>query len=344
MASSLYALTVEELTPEELAGQMIVVYNADAPLLAKYCIGGIIMFTGMIKDSASVATELAAKQKAMKIPLLVCIDQEGGGVNRLAHIPAFADAPSATKMADMSTQEVTKQGYTTGRFLRAVGINTNFAPCLDPAIGCNSDTVTYMALRERSFNGASQTIVSGAGAFLAGTRSGKCLAFAKHFPGYDVAGNSDKVITRSMASSADITHYIEPFQKLQEQVDGVMMSNIVYENIDTLPAVLSPRIVGMAREIYPQKIIITDDLWAVSVRQIVEPNISGFKHATPDSLFAKLVTLAVEAGNDMLLITHMGKVATMVDAIMAYMAVSPQNTEQVKRSVQRILSLKEKLK
>ena len=122
------------------------------------------------------------------------------------------------------------------------------------------------------------------------------------------------------------------------------MSNIVYTTLDSVPAVLSPVVVGKAREFFGDRVIITDDLWAVSVRQVVEPACHTFRHPTSDLLFKKLVKLAVRAGNDMLLITHGGKVAIMVEAIVECAREDDACRKLVDAAVKRIMKLKDELR
>ena len=333
---------LSKMTPCEKAGQMIIVYNPDLEYLKKYPVGGVILFKGMVRDTAAVARDLKAKQQAMKIPLLVCIDQEGGNINRLGNLGKYKKTLSAKQLAEVADDSVQAIAEELTKSLNNMGINTNFAPCLDPAINADGDT-TFMEVRHRSF-GEDVLLISRKGkAFARGINEQDGFSILKHFPGYDATGNSDLNLTESGASEAAMERFMQPFRHVIRQSNGLMMSNIIYRNLDSLPAVLSHKVVATAREICGDKLIITDDLWAVSVRQVVAPDLKEFKKDIPDKQFGRLVEMAVTAGNDMLLITHMGKVKVMMDAITRLINRDAKAKGKVDAAVLRILKLKQPL-
>jgi beta-N-acetylhexosaminidase len=137
--------------------------------------------------------------------------------------------------------------------------------------------------------------------------------------------------------------YLLPFRALCEKADGIMMSNIVYRNVDSLPAVLSPKIAGMARGICGENLLITDDLWAVSLRSFVHPDKPIHKTHYPDDRFSRITELAVRAGNDMLMITYPKKVPLMIRTIREMAKKDPKIKQRVDESVLRILKAKEKI-
>jgi len=334
---------LSSLTPAEKAGQMIIVYNTDVDFLREYNVGGIILFKPMVTDSLLLERELAQKQRAMAIPLLVCIDQEGGSINRLGNLARFAKTPAAEELTRFPDRVVRSSAAELTDFLLSVGININFAPCLDPARSLATGQPTYMAVNQRSFGDSPALITRKAGAFLSGVNQAGGLAGVKHFPGYDAPQNSDQRLTVSPASAEAIAQYLLPFAELAPSCDGVMMSNIVYSELDSLPAVLSARVVAWARSLYGDGLIVTDDLWAVSVRQVVDPAITSLRQETSDRKFAALVEMAVLAGNDMLLITYPDKVPVMIEAITQLMERNHRAQQSVDAAVLRILRLKQKL-
>ena len=334
---------LNRLTPAEKAGQMIIVYNTDIDFLREHSVGGIILFKQMVTDSLLLKRELEQKQRAMAIPLLVCIDQEGGTINRLGNLARFAATPSAVELTRLPDRVVRSSAAELTDFLLGVGINLNFAPCLDPARSLATGQPTYLADHQRSFGDSPALITRKAGAFLSGVNQAGGLAVVKHFPGYDTPQNSDQRLTVSRASAEAIAQYLLPFAELAPSCGGVMMSNIVYSELDTLPAVLSARVVAWARSLYGDGLIITDDLWAVSVRQVVDPAITGLRQETSDRKFTVLIEMAVLAGNDMLLITYPDKVPVMIEAITQLMARDHRARQSVDAAVLRILRLKQKL-
>jgi len=331
-----------EMTAREKAGQMLIVYNSPADFLVEHGVGGVILFTNMVTDARALADELRAKQAAVRIPLLVCIDQEGGNINRLVNLECFASTLSAHRMSQLTAHDIAAIAAEVTDFLREVGININFAPCLDPVRGSACDT-TYMAHRHRSFGDNPETITSKAGAFLDGAACAGGFNILQHFPGYDVATNSDVEMTHSTAPLQTIDRNLIPFANLVQRSGGVMMSNIAYDSLDSVPAVLSARVVGMARALVGDRLVITDDLWAGSLREMVAPPGADFATDLPDELFTRLVERAVLAGNDMLLITYPAKVPVMLDAITRLVAHDPAAQRLVDAAVLRILAAKQRL-
>jgi beta-glucosidase-like glycosyl hydrolase len=340
---TLCARQLAAMTPAAKAGQMIIVYNTDADFLRTHQVGGIILFQPMITDSLLLRREIEQKQRAVAIPLLVCIDQEGGRINRLSNLAPFATTPSAAELSRMPDHAVRESAAALTAYLRSVGINLNFAPCLDPARSLATGAATYIADQDRSFGDRPALIARKAGAFLAGVNRRDGLAVAKHFPGYDAPQNSDQHLTTSAATAEAVAQYLVPFAELAPACAGVMMSNIVYSALDSLPAVISPKVVAWARSLYGDGIVVTDDLWAVSVRQVVDPTVTSLRQETSDRRFGELVQRAVLAGNDMLLITYPTKVPVMIAAITRLMETDPPARALVDAAVLRILRLKQRL-
>ena len=61
-----------------------------ADLLSKYDFGGVILFAGNIADPTQTVTlirdiQVAAMKSEQGIPMFICVDQEGGMVNRISY-------------------------------------------------------------------------------------------------------------------------------------------------------------------------------------------------------------------------------------------------------------------
>ena len=209
---------LSRLTAAEKAGQMVIVYNTDIDFLREHNVGGIILFKPMVTDSLLLKRELEQKQRAMAIPLLVCIDQEGGTINRLGNLARFATTPAAVELTGLPDRVVRSNAAELTDFLLSVGININFAPCLDPARSLATGQPTYMADHQRSFGDSPALITRKAGAFLSGVSQAGGLAVVKHFPGYDAPQNSDQRLTVSPASAESIAQYMLP------TIQGFVMS------------------------------------------------------------------------------------------------------------------------
>ncbi|MBN1575050.1 MAG: glycoside hydrolase family 3 protein [Chitinispirillaceae bacterium] len=324
------------------AGQMILVYNSPYEFLDEHNIGSVLIMQNMLKNPDKLKKTINETQIKMKIPLLVAIDQEGGTVNRLGYLPQWKDIPSAQVMTRWPKDSIFVYQKRVAEALSALGINLNFAPVLDPAENY-SGIPTYIDKKRRSYGTASEEIEPPAAAIIDAFSENNIGCVVKHFPGYDVDVNSDFKIAISKADSLQISQYITPFQTLHKQYCGIMMSSILYKNICEAPAVFCPKMVGLARTISPDGIIVTDDLWGVALRSYTYPGqkIQTLKY--PDTAFIRIVEYVVKAGNDMLMITYPDKVPLIVDTIEKLAENDPAVLEHVNAAAGRILALKNKL-
>jgi len=101
--------------------------------------------------------------------------------------------------------------------------------------------------------------------------------------------------------------------------------------------------VGWARSLCQDKLIITDDLWGTALRSYISGGGEVSSRHYPDEDFRRLVTQAFWAGNDMLMITYPEKVKVMQAALQSLVRKDPQARKRMDESVRRILLAKEKL-
>jgi len=336
--------TVDELlqsmSDEQKAAQLIMVYFASPEFVIKHEFGAVLVMQSMIKDTKTLSAKLDKLQHQSAIGVLTAIDQEGGNVNRLKRLPGWKNTPSAATQAAWPNRKILNHQLKVAAQLRTMGINTNLAPVLDPSHN-HQGKPAFMGKRKRSFGQKPCAITSKAAEFIEAHQQNNVLTISKHFPGYDAENNSDHEIAISDASRTDLNNTIQPFLALAPIVDGVMMSSIHYQKMTDRPAVLSTEMVGWARELHPQKIIITDDLWGQALRSWINP-ISAKRKKYPDEDFLVLTRMALDAGNDILMITYPKKAVLMKKAITEWMQQDETLRLRVDQSVRRILSTKEK--
>ncbi len=336
-ASSIDTL-LASMSNEEKAAQLILVYFSSTEFVASHGFGGVLVMQNMIKDLDQLSSRLQRLQQQSKIGVLVTIDQEGGKVNRLKYLPGWKHLPSAKTMSHWPTGKIEAHNRRVARILKRAGIHLNLAPVLDPSHN-QSGEQTLIGFEQRAFGKTGDRIFANTSAVIRGFHSQGILTIAKHFPGYNVAAHSDHEIAISHATKQDITRNAETFGRVAPQVDGVMISSIQYQKLDSRPAVLSPRVVAWARQIYPDKLIITDDLWGVALRSWINPK-AAEHHNYPDRDFLQLVRMTLDAGNDLLMITYPQKALVMKQAIAKWMQTDPELREKVNHSVRRILLTK----
>jgi beta-N-acetylhexosaminidase len=262
-----------EIGLKRLVGQTIVANlgkrGADEELLGRIRqgrVGGLIAFP---RGAQSLRTDIQEAQAAARQgdnpPLLVMIDQEGGGVKRLPEGPPDLSPRQLGAAGD--EDESRSQGEDTGAYLKGLGVNVDLAPVLDI-----SEPNTARKISSRTF-GTDPEVVSNVGvAFAEGLQDGGVVATPKHFPGLGRATvTTDERPVTIAATSDELQTDIEPFRAAVDGgVDAVMVSNASYPTLTPgaeEPAVFSPQIVrGLLRDqLGFEGVVITDDLEAPAI-------------------------------------------------------------------------------
>jgi beta-N-acetylhexosaminidase len=330
------------MTMEEKAGQMILVYHSDYDFLREHKVGGVLIMQNMLKKPSVLKAQLRHAQENLPIPLFVAIDQEGGAVNRLSPLVGWKKTPSAQKLTTWAPDSIEGYSRQVGEKLVQLCINMNLAPVVDPAVN-HEGIETLMGRKGRSFGTEPERIASAARAFIKGFSDRNVLCVAKHFPGYDTPSNSDLEAASSDADSQTIAGYAGVFHSLDPLMASIMMTSIHYRSICDTPAVFCPAMVAWARRVSENAIIMTDDLWTTSLRHFILPDESVHPSRYPDSAFSRLVSCAVRAGNDMLMITYPEKVPLIISTIMAMAQADSSVAEHVDGAVRRILRAKQRI-
>jgi beta-N-acetylhexosaminidase len=204
-----------------------------------------------------------AYQSAAGIPLLVCIDQEGGRVNRLKDKYGFTRSLSAAQLGKYrSVDSVRFYAEATAATLRGLGFNMNFAPVVDLATNPDNPIIAKV---ERAYSADPDSVVWFASEVIRQHRRLGVLTALKHFPGH---GSSKDDTHKGLT---DVTNTWEdkeltPYKQLLKAglVDAVMTTHIVNRNLDenALPGTLSKKIIqGILRDrIGYQGVVFTDDM------------------------------------------------------------------------------------
>ncbi len=333
---------VSGMSLEQKAGQMVLVYHSPYEFLREHDVGGVLVMQNMLRKSDGLRVELDSIQRLLPIPVLVTIDQEGGTVNRLSVMKRWKGLPGASEFAMWPADSITRFWSSVGHELHGLRVNTNLAPVLDPAHNA-AGRETFMALRRRAFGDGEEEIVAPAAAFAEAFAAAGVQCIAKHFPGYDAETNSDHDIAVSDADSEWIASSVNVFRRMRPHINGVMMSSIEYRTVSHLPAVFSPPMVSWAREALGDVIVMTDDLWGTALRSHVVGGAEVHPVEYPDSAFARLVELAVRAGNDMLMITFPQKVALLRATIVRLAREDTAVAAHVDRAARRVIASKHAL-
>jgi len=281
-------------------------------------LGGVILFNRCVHDPAQggnigPAGELkrltAALQDLSPEPLLICVDQEGGTVQRLGPENGYASTPSARQLAESGadTTQTKRYGEETAALLADMGVTVNFAPVVDVDRYPDNPIIGRLG---RSFSASPRLVAAHAAAWITAHRRHGIISCVKHFPGHG-SSHAD-----SHLGFVDITTSWHPDELLpyrtllaDDLVDLVMTGHLFNRAIDpAFPATLSPATVtGLLRnKLGYRGAVVSDDLHMQAI--------------TAHYRFGEALCRALAAGIDLLVIgnnltNHPGIVEQAVTAI-----------------------------
>ena len=330
------------MSMRQKAAQMIMVFLTSSEFVIENEIGGVLITGKHLRSFYSYKERMDEIESNLKIPLFTALDQEGGFVNRLTSYSKKWEAlPSAREMRRMDSTDIHSLANKIGSALKELKINMNLAPVLDPSKDSRGKN-SFMEESHRSW-GNDTTNAFKVRAFVKGMSENGVICVSKHFPGYDSWTNSDLQIAISASPKAKIAKNVEFFKTLSSDIPVTMMSSVHFQHISNRPAVFDANIVKMARKYSPDMVMLTDDLWGTSLRAWA----SGKKQIPPrktypDKDFKRLVTAAIDAGNDFLMISYTSKAEDMLNIMMELSQKSPKYKKRIEESAARILKLKYK--
>lgn len=222
--------------------------------------GGVILFARNIESAPQTWALLRDCQGAASLPMFLCVDMEGGMVDRLKDV--VAPAPSAQEVFAAGNPRLFRMhGNLIGLEARALGFNTDFAPVLDLGLEASRSVLT-----SRTVSADQNQVVRYARQFLSGLKAAKVLGCGKHFPGLGAADldthNDLPAVKRSWKQmwAEDLL----PYRRLHRQLPFIMVAHACYPQVarEKLPASLSPRWISgiLRKKIGYRGLVISDDL------------------------------------------------------------------------------------
>lgn len=290
-------------------------------------LAGVVLFAENLPSRAAArrlvgSLEAIPRPPALRDPLLVMVDQEGGQVKRVGGPPAASAAQMGARGAAFSRQ----QGRRTAASLRRLGVNVDLAPVLDVA---RPDGV--IAATERGFGATAARVAATAVPFAAGLQAGGVAATAKHFPGLGAAAeNTDFAVQRLGLSKRRLRAVDEaPYRAfVAAGGDLVMLSTAIYPALSPRPAAFArPIATGELRgRLGFEGVSITDALESVAVRSFGGP--------------ARAAVAAARAGTDLLLFTDLGAAEAAGRALRRQLRAGAFDRAEFEASAQRVLDLR----
>lgn len=304
----------------------------EAEFIIKNNIGGVILFARNIESPEQVhalCTQIQALRHKTrdKLPLFIGVDQEGGRVARLKS--PFTVWPPLSYIGKLdSTSVAFKFALSMGAELRAVGINMDFAPCVDVLTNPKNTVIG-----DRSLSSDPEQVAKLASALVRGYIKSNIIPCAKHFPGHGntIADSHEElpVENADLARLRDVE--MVPFKKVfRARLDMVMTSHIMFPKVDPkFPVTLSEKFIKeiLRGELRYRNLIITDDL--------------DMKALASNFPKDEIPVMALEAGCDILLYcNNFDHPAIALESLEKAVKEHRITAKQIDESYSRVVALK----
>lgn len=254
---------------------------------------GVILFTRNFASRAQVAELAQAIREAAPRPQLVCVDQEGGRVQRFregysALPPLEIFGRDYARDPEAALARAREHAWLMASEVRASGVDLSFAPVVDLGRG-------NLAIADRAFSDDPQVVAAFTRAYVEGMHEAGMAATLKHFPGHGSVREDthfdDAVDDRplELIRAEDLV----PFAAgIEAGADAVMLAHVVYPQVAPEPAGYSPRWINdiLRTEMGFRGVVFSDDIGMAAAH-----GVGGIKAR---------VDAHLDAGCDVVLVCH----------------------------------------
>ncbi len=278
---------------------------ADRKRLKHPLTGGLILFARNWQDRLQL-TALTAEIKKVRPDILICVDHEGGRVQRFrtdgfTHLPAMRSLgdlwmkdskAGAGVNAMQATDAAAAVGYVLAAELRACGVDLSFAPVLDLDHGGST------VIGDRAFHRDARVATLLAKSVSHGMLRAGMAHCGKHFPGHGhvKADSHTEVPVDSRSLKTILADDAAPYEWLSATLTSVMPAHVIYPKVDSRPAGFSQR---WLQEILRQRLGFTGAIFSDDL------SMEGARHLDGGTLsYAEAAGLALQAGCDLVLLCN----------------------------------------
>ena len=207
--------------------------DEDRRFIAQPELSGLIFFARNYQSPQQLA-KLCADIRAERPDLLLCVDQEGGRVQRFRD--GFTRLPPMLTLEAIFHQDEARaiglareQGWLMAWEVRRQGVHLSFAPVLD------IERDISRVIGDRAFGHSAEVVITLASAFVEGMSEAGMAAVGKHFPGHGaVEADSHKDLPVDERSEQALDYDLRPFAELMDRrlLAGIMPAHVVYPAVD----------------------------------------------------------------------------------------------------------------
>ena len=314
---------------KNLVWQKFILGTGNLDKALKNGLGGVIFFTKDIQSEKQFKDLINSIKTTAKHQLFLSIDQEGGRVERTENIrPRRLSARFAYQRGDIFLKE---QSEKISKELFDLGINLNFAPCIDVNTNPNNPIIG-----ERSFSDNPDEVIKAMKIFTEASRKSDIIPCVKHFPGHGDADKDSHLTLPKIDLSLEEMEkiHIKPFKSaIENEIEMIMIAHLHCTCFDkeVLPTSLRKNALNYLRgQLGYNGVVISDDMIMKGVQDF-------------GSLEA--VIMAINAGVDMFIIRDSDeKTLEMIDKLCDLAEKDEKLRAKIVESNERILRLKKRYK
>ena len=259
--------------------------------------GGIILFARNWENRAQL-TALCAAIKSIRKDLLICVDHEGGRVQRFK-TDGFTHLPPMRALGELwvkdqlaATNAATACGYVLAAELRSCGVDFSFTPVLDLDFGESS------VIGDRAVGRDPRVVTLLAKSMMHGLLQAGMMNCGKHFPGHGFvkADSHHEIPIDKRSLKAILTDDAAPYEWLNTTLTSVMPAHVIYPKVDSRPAGFSEQWLTyiLRGQLGFGGAIFSDDLSMAGARIIDGKQVS----------YTQAAVTALNAGCDMVLLCN----------------------------------------
>ena len=285
--------------------------------------GGIILFARNWENRAQLTT-LCAAIKSIRKDLLICVDHEGGRVQRFktdgfTHLPPMR-ALGELWMKDQlaATNAATACGYVLAAELRSCGVDFSFTPVLDldfeniaptqaqalaaprggALVSGRPSASRSSVIGDRAFGRDPRVVTLLAKSLMHGLLQAGMANCGKHFPGHGFvkADSHHEIPVDKRSLKAILADDAAPYEWLNTTLTSVMPAHVIYPKVDSRPAGFSEQWLTyiLRGQLGFSGAIFSDDLSMAGARIIDGKQVS----------YTQAAVTALNAGCDMVLLCN----------------------------------------
>ncbi len=294
-----------------------------------YPIGGLILYAWNMENETQLS-KLISQIRALNGSPLLCIDEEGGRVARIANNPNF-DVKKYESMAAIGATGDPKNAYecgnTIGTYLKRYGFDIDFAPVAD--VNTNPENII---IGPRAFSDKPEVAAPMVTNYLQGLKDAGITGCIKHFPGHgDTKADTHFGYASTQKTWSEMLdcEMVTFKAGIQWGCQMIMTAHIGAPKVtgSDIPSTMSPIILQdkLRGELGYQNIIITDGMEMGAITQQYSS--------------AEAAVGSIQAGVDIVLGPK--NLVEAFDAVIDAVNKGVISEERINQSVRRILKLKQ---